>query len=309
MTTVVSCLQCGRPFDVSIVENRFAGVCPPCLVRLGSTGSGSTHPEDVPPLQQGRSFRGLEILELLGAGGMGVVYKARQPGLDRFVAVKVLWPRHSSESEFVLRFQREAKAMAALTHPGIVQVHDFGVESGLCFLVMEFVDGTSLRHLIKGGLSTERSLGIVSRLCEALDYAHVRGVVHRDIKPENILVDRDGRVKVADFGLARIVEEAGAASQEGQHGQRGLDRPEQAEGAPGHGPVEQPAAAPDVQHDGHAVGGQLDVELEVGDPGIGRSDERGYHATEPPVRRPTREVAFNDEAPIPTGGGKKKYYN
>ncbi len=220
MGTEVACLQCGKPFDASVVANRFAGVCPACLAKFAAEDSGDVEPSPgaadptvKPPLKLGGTFHGLEVVELLGAGGMGVVYKARQPGLDRFVALKILSPQLSGDPEFVARFNREAKAMAALSHPGIVQIFDFGKESDLCFLVMEFVDGLSLRHLMKDRLmAPEQALKIVPKICEALDFAHSKGVIHRDIKPENILVDKEGRVRIADFGLARMLSgEAGGS--------------------------------------------------------------------------------------------------
>ena len=214
-----ACFQCGKAFDASVVANRFAGVCPSCLAKFAADDSGDVAPSPgaadprvKPPLKLGGTFHGLEVVELLGAGGMGVVYKARQPGLDRFVALKILSPQLSSDPEFVARFNREAKAMAALSHPGIVQIFDFGKEADLCFLVMEYVDGLSLRHLMKDRLlAPEQALKVVPMICEALDFAHSKGVIHRDIKPENILIDKEGRVRIADFGLARMVSGAPGA--------------------------------------------------------------------------------------------------
>ncbi|HEU4339243.1 MAG TPA: serine/threonine-protein kinase, partial [Planctomycetota bacterium] len=220
MATDVTCLQCGKPYDASVVANRFAGVCPACLARFASQESdvepspGIADPAMKPPLKLGGTFHGLEVVELLGAGGMGVVYKARQPGLDRFVALKVLSPKLTSDVEFIARFNREAKAMAALSHNGIVQVFDYGQEADLCYLVMEYVDGLSLRQLMKERrLSPDAALKVVPKICEALGYAHSKGVIHRDIKPENILLDREGRLKIADFGLARVVAPDGAGAQ------------------------------------------------------------------------------------------------
>ncbi len=215
MATDVTCLQCGKPFDASVVANRFAGVCPACLAKFAAVESEIEAGSDrsfKPPLKTGGTFRGMEVLELLGAGGMGVVYKARQPGLDRLVALKVLSPRLTGDAEFVARFNREAKAMAALNHPGIIQVFEFGQEADLCYLAMEYVDGVSLRHLMKERrLAPSEALKVVPKICEALEYAHSKGVIHRDIKPENILIDREGCVKIADFGLARVMAPEGAA--------------------------------------------------------------------------------------------------
>lgn len=144
-------------------------------------------------------------LELLGRGGMGVVFRAHHLRLDRPVAIKVLLPTRSSAKEMQARFEREARALAQLQHPHIVGVHDFGEVEGYPYLVMEFVDGASLRDILASArFQPEEALALVPDICEALAYAHDKGVVHRDIKPENILVDRDGRVKIADFGIAKI---------------------------------------------------------------------------------------------------------
>jgi serine/threonine protein kinase len=152
-----------------------------------------------------------EFLDLLGRGGMGAVYKARQKSLDRLVAIKILPPHLTSDAEeqgfhFAERFQREAKAMAKLSHPHIVGVHDFGqARDGQFYFVMEYIEGTDLSALIKGGqLTTAHVAGWMSQICEALQYAHDKGIVHRDIKPANIMITREGQVKVADFGLAKL---------------------------------------------------------------------------------------------------------
>jgi len=152
------------------------------------------------------SFPQFEILELIGQGGMGAVYKVRQKDLDRVVALKVLPPGIGQSAEFSSRFTREAKALAKLNHPGIVTLHEFGQQDGLYFILMEFVDGLNLAQLMKAGrVEAREALAIVPQICDALQYAHDQGIVHRDIKPENILLDRQGRVKVADFGIAKVV--------------------------------------------------------------------------------------------------------
>jgi serine/threonine protein kinase len=152
-------------------------------------------------------FPHLEILELLGQGGMGAVYKARQTKLDRVVALKILPPEVGQDPAFAQRFEREARALGRLSHPAIVAIHDFGQAGGLYYLVMEFVDGSNLRQLIESGkLAPQEALAIVPQICEALQYAHDEGVVHRDIKPENILLDKKGRVKIGDFGLAKMLD-------------------------------------------------------------------------------------------------------
>ncbi|HVV72800.1 MAG TPA: serine/threonine-protein kinase, partial [Verrucomicrobiae bacterium] len=152
-------------------------------------------------------FPQLEILEPLGRGGMGIVYKARQKQLNRLVALKVLAPNKERNAQFSERFVREAQALALLNHPNIVAVYDFGQAGGLYFLLMEYVEGLSLRHMLKSGrLAPEDALALVPRICEALQYAHERGVVHRDIKPENLLLDENGQVKIADFGIAKLIQ-------------------------------------------------------------------------------------------------------
>ena len=160
-----------------------------------------------PPVEKlGPLFPQLEILELIGKGGMGAVYKARQRELDRIVALKILPPDIGQDAAFAERFTREARALAKLNHPGIVTLYEFGRADGLYFFLMEYVDGVNLRRLLAGGrVSAREALAIVPQICDALQYAHDQGIVHRDIKPENLLLDRRGRVKVADFGLAKII--------------------------------------------------------------------------------------------------------
>jgi serine/threonine protein kinase len=148
----------------------------------------------------------LEFWLLLGQGGMGAVYKARQRQLNRLVALKILPPEVAGDPTFAERFTREAQALAQFSHPHVVTVHDFGQAGGLFYFIMEFVDGVNLRQMIaERRLEPQEALGIIPQVCEALQYAHEAGVVHRDIKPENILLDRKGRVKIADFGLAKLV--------------------------------------------------------------------------------------------------------
>jgi serine/threonine protein kinase len=163
-------------------------------------------PEELAP-----HFPQLDILECLGRGGMGVVYKARQKSLNRLVALKLLAPERADDPPFAARFEKEAQALAALNHPHIVGVHDFGQAGGFYFLLMEFVDGVNLRQLLQTKrLTPKEALSIVPPVCEALQCAHDHGIVHRDIKPENLLIDKSGVVKIADFGIAKMIQcEAG----------------------------------------------------------------------------------------------------
>ncbi|MBC8469932.1 MAG: protein kinase [Planctomycetes bacterium] len=167
-------------------------------------------------------FPHLEIIELLGQGGMGAVYKARQKQLDRLVALKILPPEVEQQAAFAERFTREARSLARLNHPHIVTVFDFGhTAEGLYFFVMEFVEGTDLRHVIQSAkLLPKEALAIVPQICEALQFAHDEGIVHRDIKPENILLDKRGRVKIADFGLAKLLDSPATVYTLTQAGQR-----------------------------------------------------------------------------------------
>lgn len=218
MADPVLCLRCGS----EIPSESPPGPCPGCLLKAGFESQPPARPPEptqssppggsggfVPPTAEEMSGRlpQLEILELLGRGGMGAVYKARQRLLDRLVAVKVLPPEVCRDSAFAERFAREAQALARLSHTNIVAVYDFGrTVDGLFYFVMEYVDGVNLRQTIQsGGTSTKKALAIVPQICEALQFAHDEGIVHRDIKPENILVDKKGRVKIADFGLAKLL--------------------------------------------------------------------------------------------------------
>ncbi len=265
LNPAAKCPQCHTPLPTGAL----AGLCPACLLQLGAaadTVTDAKQPPFNPPTvaELAPLFPQLEILELIGKGGMGAVYQARQKQLDRIVALKILPPGIGSDAAFAERFTREARALAKLNHPGIVTLYEFGVAAGvppavdpgvppggkgiastarvessevaaspggrmppstaggtpaatsqtpdarpqtqLFFFLMEFVDGVNLRQLLHAGrISAREALAIVPQICDALQFAHDQGIVHRDIKPENILMDRRGRVKVADFGLAKIV--------------------------------------------------------------------------------------------------------
>jgi uncharacterized protein YndB with AHSA1/START domain/predicted Ser/Thr protein kinase len=161
----------------------------------------------VPPAPEELNARlpNLEVTELLGHGGMGVVYKGHHPLLDRPVAIKVLRPDVQADDNFQSRFLREARTVAKLRHPYIVTVYDMGRLDELYYLVMEFVEGASLRQrLVERSISGRDTLDFVPQIAEALQHAHETGVVHRDIKPENVLIDPRGRVRLVDFGLATL---------------------------------------------------------------------------------------------------------
>lgn len=194
------------------------GLCARCLgalnfntlTRIGGAADEELHA--VPTVEElADFFPQLEVLSLIGRGGMGVVYKARQKSLHRDVALKLLAPERAGDPMFARRFASEARSLAALNHPHIVGVHDFGEAGGYFYLLMEFVDGVNLRQLIQSRrLTPDEALGIIMPVCDALQAAHERGIVHRDVKPENLLIDRNGAVKIVDFGIARMMDEPAA---------------------------------------------------------------------------------------------------
>jgi predicted Ser/Thr protein kinase len=230
-TDAILCPECGKPVPPASQHQ----VCPACLLRQALAsgtlvdGAPATAAPPPSPEEIARKFPQFEVTECLGRGGMGVVYKARQKSLDRWVAIKILPPERVGDGKFAERFAREAAILAKLSHPNIVTIHDFGETGGWFYIVMEYVDGVNLRDLLREGkLDPRQALAIVPPICEALQYAHDKGIVHRDIKPENLLLDRDGRIKIADFGIAGLIgvggdgigtppymapEQAGAAAQ------------------------------------------------------------------------------------------------
>ncbi|HTR42335.1 MAG TPA: serine/threonine-protein kinase [Pseudomonadales bacterium] len=212
MDTKGTCTVCGKALTPGAPE----GLCPECLLKAG-LGTGvdigadtGKAPRFVPPKieELAAKFPQLEILEFIGQGGMGAVYKARQKLLDRVVALKIL-PPQSGGPAFAERFTREARALARLNHPHIVTLYEFGQADGLFYFLMEFVNGVNLRLLLSNSrISSREALAIVPQICEALQFAHDSGIVHRDIKPENILLDKKGQVKIADFGVAKMIAES-----------------------------------------------------------------------------------------------------
>jgi eukaryotic-like serine/threonine-protein kinase len=159
----------------------------------------------------GRTLSHYELLEEIGKGGMGVVYRARDTRLDRFVAIKLLPPEQMANPDRKRRFVQEAKAASALNHPNIVTIHEIDADDGADFIVMEHVDGSPLNRLIpEHGLPVAQTLAYAVQIADALSAAHTAGIVHRDIKPGNIMVTPAGRVKVLDFGLAKLLEQTGS---------------------------------------------------------------------------------------------------
>ncbi|MGB8166904.1 MAG: bifunctional serine/threonine-protein kinase/formylglycine-generating enzyme family protein [Chthoniobacteraceae bacterium] len=202
-TPLPSAIQSLRPDEI------FARAMQSVRMTAASRG-GWTPPSDA---EIARLFPEYEVLGLLGRGGMGAVYKARQIELDRVVAVKLLPLEVSADRDFADRFRREARAMAKMSHPHIITVYDFGTTSeGHLFFVMEYVEGANLDDMIrKVGIEPAQALVLAAQVCTALAYAHEKGIVHRDIKPANVMVDLAGQAKVADFGLARVNDGAADA--------------------------------------------------------------------------------------------------
>ena len=260
-----TCPQCGT----ELAPEAAHGLCPHCLIALNLTAQteaptgfepeeaeakpGQPRPAPAPaPEEIARHFPELEILELLGKGGMGVVYKARQRRLDRLVALKILPPTVSHQPSFAERFTREAQALAKLNHPHIVTLYEFGQADGLFYFLMEYVDGMNLRQLLNvSRLAPKEALAIVPQICDALQYAHEKGIVHRDIKPENVLLSKEGEVKIADFGVAKLVadsleELAGAEAAPASEG--GLTQPRGMLGTPQYMAPEQVVHPLEVDH-------------------------------------------------------------
>ena len=158
----------------------------------------------------GQTLSHFEILEKLGEGGMGVVYKARDTHLDRLVAIKILPPDKVADRDRRLRFVQEAKTASALNHPGIVTIHDIAQHDGVDFIAMEFVPGRTLDRVIpRRGLRLNETVDYGIQIADALAAAHAAGIVHRDLKPSNIVVTDQGRIRILDFGLAKLVDAAG----------------------------------------------------------------------------------------------------
>ncbi|TAJ15986.1 MAG: serine/threonine protein kinase [Planctomycetota bacterium] len=270
------CSECGTAVQPD-------GLCPRCLLLAAAappTAGAPPKPRELPaPAELAALFPGFEIGELLGQGGMGLVYRARQRGLDRQVALKLLAREIAAEPGFAERFTREARVLASLAHPHIVQVFEFGQQGPWFYFAMELVEGASLREMLRArSLAARESLAIVAQICDALQYAHDRGVVHRDIKPENVLVDRSGQVKILDFGLSKV-----SGARPGDT----LTRTDQVMGTPHYMAPEQWERPSEVDHraDIYALG-VVFYELLTGELPLGRF--------EPPSKKVVIDVRLDD---------------
>jgi len=210
----VTCTRCGKP--VSVTGAQGVAVCASCGASIQAEGLATVagvarapSPADPTDPLVGTRLGSWQLERLLGRGGMGRVYEAKDLGSGRRVALKVLSEALAQDPAFVRRFRREGKVLASLSHPHLVEVLDQGEDHGQVWFAMEYVRGETLRRrLERGVLTPEEALRIASEICSALAYAHDKGVVHRDLKPENVLLGEDGRVRLADFGLLRLVRES-----------------------------------------------------------------------------------------------------
>ncbi|MCX7944536.1 MAG: serine/threonine protein kinase [Deltaproteobacteria bacterium] len=200
----VRCERCQVPFEVKRSES-FDGIGGKSGDLSRGIGQNNAPKEtlifsDIPQIS------GYEIIGLIGKGGMGAVYKARQLSLNRLVAIKVLKGEYATQKDFILRFNREAEVLAKLSHPNIVPIIDKGAKDGLFYFVMEFIEGETLRQKLKNGrLRFDEAIKYTLQILRAISFAHKQNVIHRDLKPENVLIDLSGNVRIADFGLADIV--------------------------------------------------------------------------------------------------------
>src|ERR1700746_1596066 len=169
-------------------------------------------------LAPGTNLGPYEIQSPLGAGGMGEVYRARDPRLQRDVAIKVIPVSLAADSERLRRFEQEARAVAALNHPNILAIYDIGTREGAPFIISELLEGESLRKRLSGGaLTVRKAIDYAVQMAQGLAAAHEKGIVHRDLKPENIFVTRDGRIKILDFGLAKLTQSEGEGTETLSH--------------------------------------------------------------------------------------------
>lgn len=239
--TILACRSCGKRYNVPSFKPDHPYSCKQCGGRLELTGPDSgvrVHDTVVAPTVKaprrdplmGTTIDKYQVVDFLGKGGMGTVYRARHLRLDKEVAIKILPPHLACDDEFVMRFEREARAAAQLDHPSIVRVSDFGKYQEQYIIEMEFVRGISLEKYLraKGKIPIPEAVRILRDCTRALALAHGKGIVHRDIKPENIMVLEDGSLKIMDFGLAKLMQQSGALTQSAVLGTPFYMAPEQA---------------------------------------------------------------------------------
>src|SRR5688500_17115324 len=198
------CNLCGR-------DNRDAAkFCDRCGGALDATVTRTGIGAELVAIRKAFGDR-VTVESLLGRGGMGSVFKARELTLDRYVALKIVPDARRHDTQFVDRFRREARIAARLRHPRIVSVHEVGTLGGFPYFSMDFIEGSTLRSVIarRGPLPAEDAISVTVEICRAVGHAHSKGVIHRDLKPENVMIDTEGDVFVMDFGLARATEEPG----------------------------------------------------------------------------------------------------
>lgn len=254
------CRQHGVVLDARVLD----GLCLNCLWEQGVKGRPAESTETFePPWVESlaKAMHGVELIAPIGQGGMGAVYKARQFALNRIVAVKFMAPHAVEDGSNYNRFTREALSLVRFNHRNVVRIHDFEPAANFPYFVMDFVDGPSLHQMLKSGpLGLSQAVPLFLQLCDGLQHVHERHVIHRDIKPANLLVDKEGVLKIVDFGLAKLNAGAGASSEwqtsDGQRvGTRGYMAPEQ---------VENPEAV-DHRADIYSAGAVL-FEMLTGDP-------------------------------------------
>ena len=230
-------------------------------------------------LPSGSKLGRYQVTDLLGHGGMASVFKASDPELNRFVAVKVLPSYHAEDPTFVERFRREAQAIAGLNHPNIIQVHDFGEDKGFIYIVMEYVTGGTLEDRLKDRYTLDDVLELISPLADALDYAHRQGIIHRDMKPANVLLDDGGKPILTDFGLARVLESSA-----------GLTRTDAIVGTPEYMAPEQ------------ALGGSVDHRADLYSPGRHNLPDAsgGYTLSRRYSKKATLMAHIHQPVPLPS---------